>query len=101
MRKEVLEKKLLRYQAKRDELMKRGLEAETADEVRSINAQIADLNEEIGDIQDEIRSFDEEPAKPESAKLVNGNLGQSFTVSEKRENVEPTSTMEYPFDSSM
>ena len=95
MRKEVLEKKLLRYQAKRDELMKRGLEAETADEVRSINAQIADLNEEIGDIQDEIRSFDEEPAKPESAKLVNGNLGQSFTVSEKRENVEPTSTMEY------
>ena len=57
MHKKFLEKRLAKLIAKRDELTKRALASEDAAEVRSINAQLADLNSDIEDVQDELEAI--------------------------------------------
>ena len=52
MRKKFLEKRLARYTEKRDALKNKALASNDANEVRSINEQLAELNEEIKDIQE-------------------------------------------------
>ena len=60
-RKKVLEKRLQRLQTKKNNLVERSQAADiTVDELRSINAQVAELNEDIQDVQDEIAAIDEE-----------------------------------------
>ncbi|MCR5652223.1 MAG: phage major capsid protein [Ruminococcus sp.] len=98
MSKKLLEKRLQRLIAKRDELKKRGLEAETADEVRSITTQVEEMNEDIAEVRELISEIETEPRQtpPEGATLVNGEVKGSFkpaTTNERNEN--PLATMEY------
>ena len=57
MFKKLLEKRLAKLTAKRDELTKRALASENADEVRSINAQLTDLNSDIEDVQEQLEAI--------------------------------------------
>lgn len=103
MFKTILEKRLARLIAKRDELQTRGLASEDVNEVRSINTQIADLNAEIDEIKEEIKAVEDEERKaeisvtesreavPANATYVNP-LG-SFKAENREE--EPFSSMEY------
>lgn len=111
MRKKILEKRMMRLKNKRDELKNKALASDNVDEVRALNAQIADVNAEIEETQEEISAIDEEEraaaqenieqraTPPANAQLVNGNVVGSFAqdppASQARENVDPTSTMEY------
>lgn len=112
-RKKVLEKRLQRLMARRDELKARALASDKADEVRAINEQMKELNEDIEDVQEEIAAIDEderaaqqEPDNearalpPTSAKTVNGDIVASFTqtpapTSQKRSAENPYESMEY------
>ena len=86
MRKTFLEKRLARLTAKVEALEKKALASESADEVRSINAQIAELNEDISDVRGELELIDEEERAipPADAKLVNGNVVESFKQEERK-----------------
>ena len=114
MRKKILEKRLLRLQAKKATLTQKALGSEDAAEVRSINDQLAELNEEIEEVQEEIRAIDDEEEKataqenqeqeerslpPQNAKLVNANQLGSFTqqttIVQTRENDDQFASMEY------
>ena len=68
MHKKVLEKRLARLIAKRDELTKRALASENADEIRAINAQLADLNDDISDVQDELEAIRADEAATDEAE---------------------------------
>lgn len=109
-RKDVLTRKHTRLLAKRDELKKRALASEDANEVRSINAQLAELNEDITDVADEISAIEDEEraaeqqgetrsAPPANATLVNGNVVGSYAQqqgeTQTRQNDDPFATMEY------
>lgn len=96
MRKAFLEKRLARLTAKVEALESKALASESADEVRSINAQIAELNEDINDVRGEMELIAEEERAipPADAKLVNGDVVGSFKT-EERKAEEPTETMEY------
>ena len=86
MRKKYLEKRMARLKTKVSELAKQALASTDADEIRSLNARMAELNDDIDDIQDELDLIDAEaegnddneqrgaeptPAVPEGAQLVN------------------------------
>ena len=92
--KDFLTKRMNRLIQKRDALADQANKSESADEVRSINAQIADLNDEIADYRSQIDAFDAEQRDkiPEDAKLVNGKKKAEYK--EKRED-EPLRSMEY------
>lgn len=110
MRKKFLEKRLARLIAKRDTLTQRALASEDANEVRSINDELAELNEEITDTQDELDAINADEAAaaaqeeqratpPATATHVNAGVVASFgmgaTGSQQRENTDPYSTLEY------
>ena len=110
MRKKFLEKRLKRLMAKKDTLTQRALSSEDANEVRSINDELADLNEEITEVQEEISAIEADEAAaaaqeeqrampPATAQRVNGDIVSSFgmgaTGSQQRENTDPYATMEY------
>lgn len=111
MRKKILEKRMARLKAKRDSLKATALASQDVAEVRSINEQLEDLNAEIEETQDELDAIAEEeraaqPAgqeqrqtPPANAQFVNGGVVGSFAqtppASQTRENVDPTSTLEY------
>ena len=105
MRKEFLTKRMNRLNEKRESLTKKALASEDANEVRSINDQIADLNEEIAEIREEITAIETEEraaaanaqtaTPPANATLVNGNVRGSFQTQTEPRNEEPTATMEY------
>lgn len=106
MRKTILEKRLARLTAKRDELKKTGLASEDVNELRSINAQLADLNDEIAECKEELEAIEAEERQaemsavetreliPADAKLVNGTVKGSFTVDENRDS-DVYASMEY------
>lgn len=121
-RKKVLEKRLARLQTKKNTLTQRALASQDANEVRSINEELADVNAEIEETQEEIRAIDDDqkggdPASnpttgadpnpdqarsnpPTGAQLVNGGIplasfGQQTGMSQQRSNDDPYSTMEY------
>lgn len=105
MKRDLLEKKLKRLNAKKSTLATRAMASEDAAEVRSINEQITDLNDEIAEVEDEIRALDEEQkieeqrSIPANAQLVNATVVGSFVqkddATQTRENVDPFGTMEY------
>lgn len=110
MRKKFLEKKLARLNSKRESLTSRALTSEDANEVRSINSELAEINEEIAEIKEEIEAIDEEARQaemslesrelpPANAQLVNGTVIASYgapgVATQARENADPFSTMEY------
>lgn len=102
-RKEILEKKLARLQAKRSALAERAMGSQDASEVRSINAEIEDLNAEIEETQGELECIKDDgearSAAPANATLVNGTVVGSFTsgtaAAQTRENADPFATLEY------
>lgn len=95
----LFEKRLARLESKKEALVQRAMASTDADEVRSINEQIADLNAEIEETREMIEAEAEETRAlpPTDAKLVNGNILGSFgqKTEEKREETETTSDMEY------
>lgn len=106
-RKQILEKRLARLQARRSSLAERALASQDANEVRTINEEIADVNSEIEETQEEIACIGEESAEstearsavPATAQLVNGSIVGSFAANQvpnqTRENADPFATMEY------
>lgn len=108
MRKKILERRLAKLMAKRDELKNRALESQDVNEVRSINEQLTDVNDEITDINDELADIAEEEKRaaapavvPQNAQLVNGDVRASFSVNpnptegKKDTSVNPYETEEY------
>lgn len=104
-RKKVLEKRLQRLQQKKKDLAARALASDSADEVRSINAQIEDINADLAEVQEELdaiaadeqRSANDEQRSenpPENARLVNGRVMGSFTTPEQRSE-NPLASLEY------
>lgn len=100
MRKKILEKRMARLKNKVDGLTARALASESADEVRSINEQIAEINEEIAETQEEIDAIEEE-TRSANAQTVNAGIVQGATVgsavlaNQTRSNNDPLATMEY------
>ena len=96
MRKKFLEKRLLRLQAKKKSLTERALASQDANEVRSINEEIAETQEEIDAIStdDEQRSNPPIGAQQVNAGIVNNTIGE-FTLGEQRTNDDPYGTLEY------
>ena len=103
-RKELLEKRLARLQAKRTSLAERAMASQDATEVRSINDSIADLNDEIEETQEELNCVEDDQnenrsAVPAGASLVNGSITGSFGMGakndQKRDDIDPFATMEY------
>ena len=109
-RKEILEKRHTRLLQKRDALKNKALASEDVNEVRSINEQIEELNAEISETEAEIAAINEEERSaqaegeqrstpPANARQVNGGIVGSFTqpapANQQRENIDPTSTLEY------
>jgi len=115
MRKAFLQKKLARLMEKREKLNARAQASQDANEVRSINEQIADCNADIADINEEIAAIEEDEkraaaqaaqiedaqrsAPPANATLVNGQVVAGFNMgtpaNQQRENTDPLSTLEY------
>lgn len=108
MRKTRLEKKLAKLMSKRDALTARALASQDANEVRSINEQLAEVNDEINDVNEELAEIAEEEkraaapaAVPVNAKLVNGEVRATFTQQadptqgKKDVSVNPYETEEY------
>ena len=76
----LFEKRLARLESKKEALVQRAMASTDADEVRSINEQIADLNAEIEETREMIETEAEETRAlpPTDAKLVNGNILGAF-----------------------
>ena len=115
-RKKILEKRLARLMAKKQNLVARAQASQDVNEVRSINEELEDVNAEITETQEEIDAIAEEergsdPASnptegseqrsviPANAQLVNGTVAGSYTQStnltQARAEVDQFSTMEY------
>lgn len=112
MRKKVLQKRMLRLKNKLQELRARALASTDADEVRSINARMAEINEDIDEMQEELDALeDEERAAdpqgetpearsnpPAGAQQVNGNISATFgqrTSTQQRADETILESMEY------
>lgn len=112
MRKKILEKRMARLKEKRDSLKAKALASEDVNEVRSINSQLEDVNAEIEETQEELNAIVEEErmaanadtaeqrsTPPANAQIVNGGIvgafGQTTSVNQTRENVDPFGTVEY------
>lgn len=104
----ILEKRLARLLAKREELTNRALASEDAAEVRAINEQLSGLNEDISDIQEELEALraDEQAAAdaearaaqpPADAKPVNAGVVASFATNpaQQRSDESPLESAEY------
>lgn len=109
MRKKILEKRLARLMAKKQNLATRAQASQDVNEVRSINEELEEVNAEITETQEEIDAITEEEAEvaevdtrsaiPANATLVNGTVAGSYTQStnltQTRADVDQFSTMEY------
>jgi HK97 family phage major capsid protein len=99
MRKKTLEKRLARLNEKIKTLRSRALASEDANEVRSINEQIAEINDDIADVQEEIEAINAEEraaevaleqrsTPPAEAVTVNGSVIESMNVQKREANME-------------
>ena len=95
MRKEFLEKKLIRLEEKKADLKTRADASSDAEELRSIYQQMKDLDTEVAEVREEINLIEAESRAtvPADAKLVNGNVVGSFKDEKRSEN--PLESMEY------
>ena len=97
-RKEILEKRQSRLEAKKTELIKRCDTSENVDEVRSLTRQLEDVNNDIAETRAELDAIKEEEERkasnvvPDDAKLVNP---MTVASSKNERSEDPTSTMEY------
>lgn len=82
MRKEFLEKRKARLEAKKTDLANRALASDDADEVRSINAQLEEVNADLEEIRDELAMIEEESR---NAVQVNGNIRTAFSNVQRNE----------------
>lgn len=110
-RKKALQKRIQRLTAKRNALAERALASQNADEVRSINEQIAEINADIAEAQEELDAIEEEERgnepegnenrslPPAGAQRVNGDItgafGQNTGMGQQRDNADPFATLEY------
>lgn len=108
-RKKVLQKKLMRLKNRLQELRSQALASEDANEVRSINARMAEINEDIQDINDEIAAIDADEARdevpegeqrqtpPAGAQRVNGEVAASFgqRTAQRSEDESILASLEY------
>lgn len=108
-RKKILEKRLARLMAKKQNLAARAQASQDVNEVRSINEELEEVNAEISETQEEIDAIAQEETEateadtrsmvPANATLVNGTVAGSYTQStnltQARENSDPYATMEY------
>lgn len=103
-RKEILEKRLARLNAKKTSLTQRALGSQDANEVRSINEELEEVNAEIEETQDELSCLGEDDqvqrsAIPTGAQLVNGGVVASYAQSgepaAKRDAANTFDSMEY------
>jgi HK97 family phage major capsid protein len=111
-KKALLEKRMKRLNEKKDALTKKALASDKAEEVRSINEQLEEINADIEEVKDELSLIAEEEQRaanpetnpatvtpPANAQRVNGNIVGAFNQNpaptQKRENNDPYSTMEY------
>lgn len=109
-RKKVLEKRLARLEAKKNDLAARALASQDAAEVRSLNSSIEEVNAEIEETREEIAAIDAEtpadpaPADPEPAPAAPDARGfnpmaaynmRQVAPAQPQENVPETATMEY------
>ena len=96
--KAILQKKLDRLNAKKTALTTRAMNSTDANEVRSINDQLAEVNDEINETTEMIKAIGEERSNvvPAGAKLVNGTVVGAFAQEpEKKSDVPETETVEY------
>lgn len=104
-RSEILKRRLLRLQEKRNRLTKTAMESTDAAEVRSINEELTELNAEIDDVQAEydaeVEAEERSQTPPANAQTVNSDIGvngvvrQSTTMSLEKRDTDPYDTMEY------
>lgn len=104
-RSEILKRRLLRLQEKRNRLAKTAMESTDAAEVRSINEELTELNAEIDDVQAEydaeVEAEERSQTPPANAQTVNSDIGvngvvrQSTTMSLEKRDTDPYDTMEY------
>ena len=100
-RKEILEKRLARLEAKKAKLVERANASEDAAEVRSITEEVEDIKADIAETKEEIEAVEAEeraavpaePTIPDNATLVNGQVRGSFSGTE--ESVPYEESMEY------
>lgn len=108
MRKKVLTKRMLKLKNRLQELRARALASDSADEVRSINQQMAEITEDINDIQEELDAIEAESRgsepegeerqqlPPAGAEQVNGNvLGAFGQRTQQRTDESMLESMEY------
>ena len=98
MRKDILNKKILRLREKLNKLNERAQASEDAAEVRSITAQMEEIREDILDCEEEIKAIDEEAraSVPAEAQTVNANIVNGHVVATAAQRqLQPTETMEY------
>ena len=100
MRKKVLQKRMLRLKNKLQELKARALASTDADEVRSINARMAEINEDIDEMQEELDALEDEARSnpPAGAQQVNGGITATFgqrTSTQQRADETILESMEY------
>ena len=108
MRKKVLTKRMLKLKNRLQELRARALASDSADEVRSINQQMAEITEDINDIQEELDAIEAESRgsepegeerqqlPPAGAEQVNGNVVGAFGQRTQQRNDESMlESMEY------
>lgn len=116
MRKQILEQRLARLQAKKAKLVDRCNASTDANEVRSLTEEMEDVNAEINETQQELdaiaaeeaaRGADPQPEDggeqrsniplPASATLVNplGSFGMGAIPTQARTNEDPYNSMEY------
>lgn len=104
MRKDILTKKHKRLLAKREALVKKGLESSDAAEVRSINERVAELDEEIAEVKAELDEIEAEEARsanpgnpPANAQTHNAGIqAAAFGVNQPQQRDEPMiNTREY------
>lgn len=94
-KKDLLAKRLARYQAKRQKLIDRCSASQDVNEVRSLTAELEEVNADIADVQAELTMLEENETRdaiPANATLINGTVKGSFT--EKRDE-DPFNTLEY------
>lgn len=113
MRKKILEKRMLRLQAKKKKLDERCAASTDVNEVRSLTEELDEVNDEIAEVQEELDAIAEEERAatqtddmtqrqqpPANAQLVNGNVTASFTqnptpTSTEERDADPYATLEY------
>ncbi len=89
-RKEILERKKIRLEEKKEKLLKRSQESEDVNEVRAINEDLIDISNELNDIADELSDIANQDQEKQSSKEENPAEKEN---EENRSNFNPNETL--------